>query len=237
MITALALAAAGPAPLTDATAACPPALLVGEPTGHRDLTSAARAALTDALRALPASQRERAPVVLAVSGPCTAVASWYALRCQDTTRRLRPSESIRLEVAERIRGAEFDAWRGPCYLLASPAVDGGQAVRAGVALRRRHSAVLVGELLLLADDVADDPDGVRAGALAVMAVLAEPAGDPPTLPPPGPAGSVLLALASRLTTAARPPAAPAPCLVTQTSRPTGQRPDPTEQRLAPAGQQ
>lgn len=185
MIRALALAATEGAPLAEAVAACPAGLLAGEPGSHRDLAAAAAAALTGALGAVPAADRVAAPAVLAVTGPCVAAASRFVLRCRDTSRRLRPFESVRLETAELIRGVAGPGWAGTCYLLASPGnAAGHQAVLAATVLRRRHPAVLAGELLL-----------AGAGALAVVAVV-EPV-PPPAAVAPGPAGSALLGHAAR----------------------------------------
>lgn len=188
MIHALALAATEGAPLAEAVATCPAGVLAGEPGYHRDLAAAAAAALTGALGAVPAAHRNAAPAVLAVTGPCVAAASRFVARCRDTGRRLRPFESVRLETAELIRGVAGpgpDDWAGACYLLASPgSAAGHQAVLAATVLRRRHPAVLAGELLL-----------AGAGALAVVAVI-DPV-PPPTPVPPGPAASALLGHAAR----------------------------------------
>lgn len=183
MIRALALAATEGAPLAEAVAACPAGLLAGEPDHHRDLAAAAAAALTGALGAVPAADRVPAPVVLAVTGPCVAAASRFVARCRDTARRLRPFESVRLESAELVRGVAGPDWAGSCYLLAGPTA-GPQAVQAASVLRRRHPAVLAGELLL-----------AGAGALAVVAVV--DSGGRPVVVAPGPAGSTLLGHASR----------------------------------------
>lgn len=208
MIGPLAVAASEPDLLAEAVAACGADLLVTPPRCGRDLAGVAGAALADALTAVAPRHRATVPIVLAVSGPTIAAASGFAARCLDTSRRLRPSESVRMEMAELVRAfGVATGWRGPCYLLATVGVDGRQAVLAAAALRRRHPAVLVGELL--ADAVptggAAGRDGAVPGILAVVAPVAaelseltsSEVDDCTPRPADRPAGSVLLALAAR----------------------------------------
>ncbi|MDG4830816.1 hypothetical protein O7627_16085 [Solwaraspora sp. WMMD1047] len=216
MIGRLALAASDPDLLAEAVAGCDPARLAGPPGCHADLAAVTGAALVDALGTVHPRHRAAAPVVLAVSGPAVAVASRFAARCLETTRRLRPSDSVRMEIADLVRAAGAAVgWHGPAYLIASVGADGRQALLAATALRARHPAVLVGELLAEPDPTGGTagPYGTAPGVLAVVAswepaVTGHPAADgggggvrsaaDGTGGRSGPRGSVLLPLAGHL---------------------------------------
>nr|MDT0660481.1 hypothetical protein [Micromonospora sp. DSM 115978] len=216
MIGKLAVAASDPDLLTRAAADRYPDLLAAPPGRHPDLAAVAGAALTGALAEVDPEYRAAVPIVLAATGPAVAAASRFAARCREPERRLRPSDSVRMEIADLVReiGARV-GWHGPCYLIATVGLAGEQAVLAATALRRRHPAVLVGELLAEPDPTGGTAgrDGTAPGALAVVATW-EPSpnhGDHQTRPAadgtggrPAPPGSVLLALAAARMAVTRP---------------------------------
>jgi hypothetical protein len=216
MIGRLALAASDPALLAEAVAGCDPARLAAPPGCHPDLAAVTGAALADALAAVDPPYRTTVPVVLAVSGPAVAVASRFAARCLETARRLRPSDSVRMEIADLLRAAGAAVgWHGPAYLIASVGADGHQALLTASALRARHPAVLVGELLAEPDPTGGTAGryGTAPGLLAVIASWEPAAAGHPTADGggdgvrpaadgtgdrSGPRGSVLLPLAGHL---------------------------------------
>jgi hypothetical protein len=85
--------------------------------------------------AVPSSQRVHAAIILASTEYCIAVTSHWIERCHDTTHRLRPSESLALEVSQLVHDyARQFSWQGPCFCLVSPQRASLQALLSASAL-------------------------------------------------------------------------------------------------------
>ncbi|WP_433869025.1 hypothetical protein [Saccharopolyspora sp. CA-218241] len=103
------------------------------------------------------------PLLLHADAYSRWAARRFAARCTETSRRLRPSDSVGLETSELVRKfAIASGWRGPCYLL------GGVSARRFLRIARRFAArgpVVLCDVLPLDPDALDDP------GCAVTAVL------------------------------------------------------------------
>lgn len=84
--------------------------------------------LERALGTLGADVRARTCLLLAADEHCVDVATAFVHRALDTSRRLRPSDSLRLETSELLRPlAGTLPAAGPVYVLTSPDRAPGQA--------------------------------------------------------------------------------------------------------------
>lgn len=84
--------------------------------------------LDRALGTLPQDVRAGACLLLAADEHCVDVATAFVHRALDTSRRLRPSDSLRLETSELLRPlAGTLPTAGPVYVLTSPDRAPGQA--------------------------------------------------------------------------------------------------------------
>jgi hypothetical protein len=130
----------------------------------RDLGKQLRDVIAAALAQVPAAHRQRTPVVVAAADACVHAATRYGLAWADTSRQLRPSDSVRLETSELLRtlGAEAD-WHGPLYLVVSATGDAEQAMLAAQALAAAGREVVVGRVRATGETFAVDATVVRAG--------------------------------------------------------------------------
>ncbi|TDC00685.1 hypothetical protein E1091_04405 [Micromonospora fluostatini] len=179
----VARAGAGPvvvlARSTGATGALPDPV---EPAGAGDPVTTARhpgcatapelvhRVLGSVLAHLPPGRRTGVALVFAADAYCAWAADRYAGRCRDTSRRLRPSDSIRLETAELLR--TFDAgagWPGDAVILAGADAHGPAARAAVAALRRIRSPLVHCELRAAAPARTPAPAGADAPAGTVRA--------------------------------------------------------------------
>ncbi|MEU5921341.1 hypothetical protein [Streptomyces sp. NPDC047141] len=127
-------------------------------TGSRRLLAEPEAvdAVGEALAALHrnASSPGAVPVVLAATDYCVRAADAFAARCDDATRRLRPSDSVALEASGLLqRFTALTGWQGPGYAIAEPAGDGSAALRfaRGLVESGRVPSVYLCEVLRRAD--------------------------------------------------------------------------------------
>ncbi|WP_073918826.1 hypothetical protein [Streptomyces sp. CB02009] len=94
------------------------------------------------------------PVVLAATDYCVRAADAFAAHCDDSTRRLRPSDSVALEASGLLqRFTALTGWQGPGYAIAEPDGDGAAALRFARALVEsgRAPSVYLCEVLRHAD--------------------------------------------------------------------------------------
>lgn len=144
--------------------------LAAPPHHSPDTTAAVRGTLEAALAALPPPHRTTTPLLVLADAYSTWAARRFAQRIDDPARRLRPSDSIRLETSELIRTVAVDTgWRGPCYQLA--ALTAERALSVASALISQHPSLLLCEVALLNPDDLTEP-----GCLAVIAVWPRPSG-------------------------------------------------------------
>jgi hypothetical protein len=119
-------------------------------TGRARVADGPHDAVAEALRAALSglAHADEVPVLLAADDYCIDVATVLVRRCDDGGRRLRPSDSIRLETSELLRRfAAGSAWHGPAHVLVSRGEAARQARRLGAAMvRSGHAAVVICEL-------------------------------------------------------------------------------------------
>jgi hypothetical protein len=131
------------------------------------VTDAVVAALDSAASGLGQYDRGRAALVFAAPQYCAEAVAHFTVRCEDTARRLRPSDSTRLETSELVRAfASRKAWPGSTFVLTDPGAYEALNERALALLRSSYTAVLRAELLLHGSPFRD-PDA----AALVTAVL------------------------------------------------------------------
>ncbi|GAB2993890.1 hypothetical protein GCM10023080_070300 [Streptomyces pseudoechinosporeus] len=108
-----------------------------------------------AFAALPPDEAGSAAVYLAADEHCVQAATVFAQRAADSGRRLRPSDSMRLETSELVR--TVGGWpgrTGPCYVLTSPgsATAQGQALAWAAVRSGARPAAVVCEVLRAGPD-------------------------------------------------------------------------------------
>ncbi|ROQ23167.1 hypothetical protein EDD98_7616 [Streptomyces sp. PanSC19] len=94
------------------------------------------------------------PVVLAATDYCVRAADAFAAHCDDSARRLRPSDSVALEASGLLqRFTALTGWQGPGYAIAEPDGDGAAALRfaRGLVESGRAPSVYLCEVLRRAD--------------------------------------------------------------------------------------
>ncbi|MFI1718205.1 hypothetical protein [Streptomyces litmocidini] len=127
-------------------------------TGARRLLAEPEAvdAVGEALAALHGTEGAPGgvPVVLAATDYCVRAADAFAAHCDDSARRLRPSDSVALEASGLLqRFTALTGWQGPGYAIAEPDGDGAAALRFARALVEsgRAPSVYLCEVLRRAD--------------------------------------------------------------------------------------
>jgi hypothetical protein len=121
-------------------------------------------------------QLRSVPVLLAADDHCVDMATVFTRRCDQPHRRLRPSDSIRLETSELLRSfASTTGWHGPAYVLVSPRRAAVQALRlAGAMTSSLHSSAIVCELHAAADPDPAAPPKNPSGPYLVVAQAITP---------------------------------------------------------------
>ncbi|MGQ0842177.1 hypothetical protein [Actinokineospora sp.] len=123
-----------------------------DPAGG-DLDAVVRAVFTEVADTLSS----RTTMLLAASAACVAAADRFARQWADTSRVLRPSDSIGMETSELLRRV---GWPGPVYLVVTPDADTRQA--------RRIARVLAAGRETVYGEISAEPGaGFRVTAMVV----------------------------------------------------------------------
>lgn len=139
-------------------------LLTGVPDVHGSVAAAVTATLVDAWKLIPVRDRPSALLLIGAHDYSTWAVRRFAGRCDDTARRLRPSDSLGLETAELVRSFSPGDWRRACYLVAARPID--PALRLAAALAgSAHPATVLCDVTLLTPAVLDGPGAVVAAAV------------------------------------------------------------------------
>ncbi|MFI1395463.1 hypothetical protein [Streptomyces sp. NPDC020681] len=110
--------------------------------------------------------QRHAPIVLAATDHCLRAVAEFVAKCEDSTRRLRPSVSLALEPSLLLgRFTVEQDWAAPCYALVTPGGAGASALRWATAAVGSGTApaVVVCEVVH-----AQQADGERVVALAAL---------------------------------------------------------------------